>query len=174
MAACTIALDNEQLIQSLAKRRSLIMQLQNELENPDDFDLDHMDDLVSHLDKEPKWKRIFCFAASPQHLVEAIKKQTAVISTLSEKYYAVASVFVTFQTQVQQKMVLDKLLVPAFCSRRKLDDKKYIYEGTILKVSEPAEPSAIRWGDLNVAALVSRLSTLLHPCFLQSNSTFFT
>uniref|UniRef100_A0A7S3QJ10 CSC1/OSCA1-like cytosolic domain-containing protein n=1 Tax=Chaetoceros debilis TaxID=122233 RepID=A0A7S3QJ10_9STRA len=152
VAACTIALDNEQLIQALANRRSLIMKLQNELERPEDFDIDHMDDIVNHLDKMPKWKRSFCFAASPKRLVEAIKNQTAVISTLSEKDYAVASVFVTFQTQVQQKEVLGKLLVPAFCSRRKLDYKKYIYEGTILKVSEPAEPSAIHWWDLNVAA----------------------
>ena len=159
VAACTIALDNEQLIQALANRRSLIMKLQNELERPEDFDIDHMDDIVNQLDKVPKWKRLFFFAASPERLVKAIKKQTAVINTLSEKNYTVASVFITFQTQVQQKVVLDKLLVPAFCSRRRLDDKKYIYEGTTLEVSEPAEPSAIHWWDLNVAAWVSPLST---------------
>uniref|UniRef100_A0A7S3QEB8 CSC1/OSCA1-like cytosolic domain-containing protein n=1 Tax=Chaetoceros debilis TaxID=122233 RepID=A0A7S3QEB8_9STRA len=161
VAGCTIALDNEKLVNAVAKRRSLILQLQNELENPEDFDIDNMESYVNQLEKVPKWKKILCFATSPDDIVKAIIKETEYVAELASKDYGVASVFLTFQTQGQQRMVLDELLVPTFFSSRKLNDEKYMYEGKILKVCEPAEPSDIRWGDLNIWTPIRVLQILV-------------
>ncbi len=123
------------------------------LDDPETFDIDNIEDTVDQLDPVPAWKKMFCFATCPKDLYIAIQKQHEEVLRLSEQEYSVSSIFVTFQTERQQMEVLDALTVPKL--RTGALDEKYKYEDTVLNVSEPAEPNAIRWGDLNVGKCVS-------------------
>lgn len=67
------------------------------------------------------------------------------------------NVFVTFETEADQRRVLGELSVGFWQSQ--INDRKgipyqYLYGGEhVLYVSEAGEPSAVRWEDLNVSFL---------------------
>jgi hypothetical protein len=152
VAAITIALDNEQLTQALIDRRRLISILQGRLRDPDDFDIDNIEESIKFCDPVPRWKKILCGTPSSEHIYNNILAKEEQIEQLSNQDYHVASVFVTFQTESQQQLVLDKLVTPLL-RRGLVFDKKYAYKGKLLKVHEPPYPSAIRWHDLNTPGL---------------------
>lgn len=148
VAAVTIALDNERLINALVDRRALIREYQNILEDVDEFDIDDIEDYLKDLPPLPAWKKSLEIGTDPADLVKGIQNASKLVNELSAKEYEAASIFVTFQTQYQQAMVLDRLSTPVLGERK--IESKYLYKGEQLKVAEPAEPSALRWGQLNV------------------------
>lgn len=152
VAACTIALDNEPLVKALIYRRQLISQIQEMLPSIEDFDIDDLQSNVEMCEPVPKWKQFLFGAATPESVYISILKQEGVVADLSNKVYKVASIFITFQTQDQQQRVLDALTVPTL--RRGLLPEEYKYEGITLMVHQPAEPSSIRWDDLNTPSIV--------------------
>jgi len=117
-----------------------------------DFDMDDLESNIVKCEIVPRWKQVICGAATAESVYLSIMKEDGVIADLSNKSYDVASVFVTFQEQAQQQRVLDFLVLPTL--RKRLLNKKYRYEGVILNVVEPAEPSAIHWHDLNTSNIV--------------------
>ena len=69
-----------------------------------------------------------------------------------------STVFITFNTEQNQREVLEKMNIP--CYNRKNLDERYQFEATdgkktVLKISEPDEPSSIRWNDLDESLKVS-------------------
>lgn len=61
--------------------------------------------------------------------------------------FEISSVFVTFETETMKRAVLDALEVPRFREGMVGDDMKF--EGKILRLCEPDEPSAIFWNQLH-------------------------
>lgn len=78
---------------------------------------------------------------------------------LAQLDYHVTNIFVTFETEEDQRRVLGELSVGFWQSQtndRKAVPKEYLFEGEhVLYVSEPEEPNALRWEDLNVSYLQS-------------------
>lgn len=70
--------------------------------------------------------------------------------------YPCTRVFVTFEKEDHQQIVLKKLSVPRRHARKNnksvLEGENYVFEDTVLYAVEPSEPNAIRWQDLNADA----------------------
>lgn len=150
--ACTIALDNEVLIRALVKRRQLINQFREMLPEIQDFDIDELQHNIEKCKAVPMWKQVLFRAATPESIYQSIIQQDIKIDQLSSKNYNVSSIIATFQTQKDQQTVLDRLVLPVL--RQKQLPEEYKYDGVILDVKEPAEPSAVRWDDLNTPTSV--------------------
>ena len=176
VAACSVVLDNENLVKALLHRRRLIQKFQDLLPNQSGFDIDDLQSNVEKCKPDPFWKRAFCTTSTAETLYNQILKQDGIIDDLSKRKYKVASVFVTFQTQRQQQAVLQELLVPML--RKGLFPESFRFQGKILNVARPAEPSATRWDDLNTPFLVSttflsfRFSLKWHYLYLTCFPTF--
>jgi hypothetical protein len=75
---------------------------------------------------------------------------------------------VTFETEAAQHHVLDTLI------NKKGDlDERFHFQGQVLKVKKPVEPSAVRWQDLNDSLIVRRIMLAIYIRHLVS-LTFFS
>ena len=88
-------------------------------------------------------------------IVEKMRELDTEIAEESSKSedFKVSDVFVTFETEDMQRVALKSLKVPGFRSSEVDDELKF--EGVILEVDEPDEPSSMRWQDLDVPFWVS-------------------
>ena len=155
--ACTIALDNQELIKALIRRWKLILQLNNM--SPEELDTDEMDKFVASCPPTPGWKKVLCKViccgqkADPNEIYAAIQQEDVNIYNLSRKVYNVAGVFVTFETESSQRAVLSQLARPGLIAGPVYD--YYKFKDVVLDVSRTEEPDSIRWQDLNVSLKVS-------------------
>ena len=163
--ACTIALDNHDLTKALIKRRQLINQFREMLDDVEDFDIDDLESNVEKAKAVPTWKQVLFRADTPESVRLSIEMESIKIDELVNNVYKISSVIVTFQTEDEKVKVMNRLVVPIL--RPSWVPKEYQYQyvendqdKVRLKVVEPAEPSAIRWEDLNVSFLVRRVSYL--------------
>ena len=166
MRSCTIALDNEDLVKALIRRRKLILQLKNRLQT-DDFDIDQIEELVARCPPAPLWQKILCCSSNADVILQNIRKEDVNIDELSRKEYNVSSVFVIFETEEAQRKVLRALSPPLVC--RRFTDESMKFQGVTLDARKTEEPDAIRWEDLNVSFVVSRnqIFVLLSICCSQ-------
>lgn len=77
---------------------------------------------------------------------------------LAQLDYPVTNVFLTFETEKDQRKVLESLSVgslqAAYNNKKALEQDSYLFRGEhVLAVEEPDEPSTIRWQDLNAGSL---------------------
>lgn len=82
----------------------------------------------------------------------------AKVQGLAQLDFPVTNVFLTFETEKDQRHVLQKLSVGSLQASRNdknaLSHPKYLFRGEhVLAVEEPDEPSTIRWQDLNAGFL---------------------
>lgn len=157
VVACTIILNNDEFIKALIKRRKLINQFREMLTNVVEFDIDELQSNIKKAQKVPQWKQILLRAATPESIYHAINQEQNKIDELSTKDYDISSVIVTFQCAKDQQKILHRLVQPILSGGEPLQGK-YKYEGIDLKVTKPAEPSAIRWDDLHIRTSVSSIS----------------
>lgn len=83
---------------------------------------------------------------------------SAKVKGLAQLSYPCTNVFLTFETEKAQRDVLNKLSVGILQAEKNIKtavtDPKYLFRGEhVLFVSEPDEPSTIRWQNLNVTAI---------------------
>lgn len=160
MRSCTIALDNDNLVQALIRRRKLILELKNRLLIGKNFDSDNLEELAAKSPPVPKWKKVLCCASDANVIYQNIAKEESQIRTLSEKHYNVSSIFVIFETEATQREVLKSLSPPIYM--RKSIKESLKFNGVVLDVKKTEEPSAIRWEDLNVPTMVSGFFSLYY------------
>ena len=82
----------------------------------------------------------------------------AKVKGLAQLFYPCTDVFLTFETEAEQRDVLEKMSVGILQAEKNMKsavaDPKYLFRGEhVLYVSEPQEPSTIRWQNLNVPQL---------------------
>ena len=82
----------------------------------------------------------------------------AKVKGLAQLFYPCTDVFLTFETEAEQRDVLEKMSVGIVQAEKNIKtavaDPKYLFRGQhVLYVSEPEEPSTIRWQNLNVSQL---------------------
>lgn len=166
----TIALNNEQLVRKLIIRRVHRKNLRMKL--PKGIDMDDEDVVrsavalfVQERDAEPRGclhkmfdctvlpiLRILNMFLPAETLVDRVFKLTEEIKELQKEKYDVVKVFITFETEEGQRAALSALTVSkldAMMNRSANLSPSVIFKGTVLKVGEPSEPSAIRWLDLS-------------------------
>jgi hypothetical protein len=189
----TIALDNEDLVNSLATRRVSRNLLRLKLsDDSNEVDLDNDEAIMLAIDKynqELAEQPVGCIGCilkciapifkllgmmlSADELYEKIRKLTEQIKELQEKEYRAIRVFVTFETENGQRTALSALNVgKAELKANRLGSRPpdcHFRGELLLDVEEPAEPSAIRYMELShttVSRLIRRSITLTITCGL--------
>lgn len=79
-----------------------------------------------------------------------------------EEYFHVAAVFATFETENEQRQVLNKLstgFLVVLGLKKPAPSLPLFRDMTVLQVKEPNEPSSIRWVDLGVPFKVNTSPT---------------
>jgi hypothetical protein len=153
VTVCTVALDNEDLIKKLVKRRKLLLKLQNKLPPHINFCSDDLERTVLQCPEPGFLKRFFCCSTGPKGLYDKVQALDKEIEMYADKNYRAASVYVTFEKEEMQRRVLKQMTYPKLC--KKVVDSKYLFGGYLLDIDEPDEPSSIRWFDLNESRRVS-------------------
>ena len=143
VTVCTIVVDNEDLVDLLVERRTLYLKVLNAV--PRGVELKN-DNLHAVLGLDPKPKGI-------DKVVEEIEKLDEKIKILGKEDFEVSSVFITFEKQLTQNIVLNQMKIARTKEDSSFDHLKF--DNQVLDVVEPAEPSSIRWGDLDEGPLVS-------------------
>jgi hypothetical protein len=166
VTVCTCAVHNDLLVQTLVERRERILLIQD-IQPDISLDLIELARISQEMVRERGFlQRILAvfLPGLPEHISRLVVLNMKV-GGLSQLDYPVTNVFVTFETEEDQRHVLDKLMVGA--SRKNtnnpslLSDPKYLFRGKhVLAVCEPMAPSDIRWTDLN-AGRTRRLKELI-------------
>ena len=112
---------------------------------------------VKQIPPLPWWKTII--SPSAEAVYEKIIALDESIEKLQKKNFDVTHIFVTFETEEDQRKVLTKLslgVLPMLRQRKESLPSECLFRGEkVLKVSEPAEPSSIRWQNLDESVGVS-------------------
>lgn len=150
---CTIAVDNETLIKKLTLRRYLLLDLRNSLPRDLGIDEKKLEDLVGKANEPSSLKKLLCCAKSIDVIVRKIRALDKEIETLGKLDYDASGVFITFEREEHKQRVLNAMQAPLF--RRGREDKElHSFKGVALNMTEPDEPSAIHWDDLEEGSLV--------------------
>jgi len=155
VTAVTIALDNQVLIDKLIKRRNLLHKLKKMMIDMEKFDENDLDSVVAACPPIAGWKKLILRVKDAQTIKDEICTLLEEIKTMQGETHDVSHVFVTFETEADQRVVLSALAVPKsalFFNRLTVhsNNPNYLFRGNIvLGVSEPFEPSTIRWRDLD-------------------------
>jgi len=132
---CTVALDNDELVKALTKRRALLQKASFKWRGK------HGD---AFLQQVPE---------SLDRLYDKIKKSEEKCGELLEKTYPASAVFVTFETERGQRAALQALSVSQISiatNDTTALPADFLFRGNmVLDVEEGSEPSVIRWKDLN-------------------------
>jgi hypothetical protein len=184
----TVALNNETMVGKLIKRRIFRNQLKTHLGK--DVDIDDHEAVLVAVDKYMQEKekeepgfigkilnfvffpplRLFEMFLLPDVLASKIEILTQEIKELQNVKYDAAQVFVTFETEQGQRNALTALShsrVDVLMNRTESVAHDTVFQGRVLDVDEPTEPSAVRWLDISTSTtmkLSSRAITLTLTC----------
>jgi len=152
----TIALDNDPLIRALRERRECMHRIEINLEPGTSLDQITLSRIAAEVEFSRK-----CFGKMLAFLTPGIPELFGRIAELEAKIrgwaqldYPCSNVFVTFETEKEQRTVLEALSVGSYHVRRQNKEKvqkEHLFRKKImLNVEEPDEPNTIRWADLNL------------------------
>lgn len=169
----TIALNNERLVKNLILRRVHRNNLRLKL--PRGVNLDDEDVVRSAVAQRMKeqeserrgiFHRIFdctvlpilhlvgMFLSAPT-LVDNIFRLEKEIKDLQKEKYDATKVFVTFETEEAQRSAMSGMAVgrlDVMLNRTENVPPSTVFQGRVLSVQEPSEPSSVRWLDLSAGA----------------------
>lgn len=145
VACCTITVNNDDLIHALVRRRLLKVQIRKmtNVDYPKSYA-----ELIALANNARAQRNVFQKLLSyvlkgvPEKIQDVVFLERQ-IQDLASKDYNVTSVFVTFETEDSQRKILSTL------KNEKLSDEKFLFKDEFLEITEPAEPSSIRWQDIN-------------------------
>jgi hypothetical protein len=157
VTCCTVAVDNDDLLRALVARRELLKNIEESLPNETDLSLDNLTRIVEKMELERTMfqkmvSKVFGGVVEKYHKLLHLN---STIVELSQTSYPASSVFITFENERTQRMVLEKMTVALVDAMRQnknaLSDPNLLFRGShVCLVEEPAEPSTIRWQDQHV------------------------
>lgn len=156
VTACTVAVDNDLLVRSLVERREVLRKIEMMVEPGTSLDKLTLTRLGAKEKRERRFFQRLVAQVLPglPELVARLVVLTALVQGLAQQDYPVTNVFITFETEADQRKVLSELSLGSLdVSRNNIDAlarQEYAFRGEhVLAVSEPEEPNTIRWQDLN-------------------------
>jgi hypothetical protein len=156
VTVCTCAVDNDLLVKTLVERRELLRMIENMLKPGTSTNVINLAKTAAEEERQRKGFKRLLAMVSPgiPELFARVVALNAKVQGLCQLEYPVTNVFLSFETEKDQRYVLSKLCVGSLKSARNnkeaLEDPKYLFRGeTVLAISEPDEPNTIRWQDLN-------------------------
>jgi hypothetical protein len=157
VTACTVAVNNDLLVQSLMHRREVLRQIEMMVEPGTAMDRLTLAGIAAKQEFERRFVRSLIARLVPglPELFARLVVLTAKVQGLAQQDYPATNIFVTFETEADQRRVLGALQCSSLMDRlsnrtKAAKDPSHLFRGTkLLSVSEPEEPSTIRWQDLN-------------------------
>jgi len=157
LAVCTCAVENDLLVNCLVERREVIRNIHSKRPG-ENMDMIVLAKVAAEIEtKRNMLARILAKVVPdiPENFSRLIALKGKV-EGLAQLEYPVTNVFLTFETEEDQRKVLQNLSVGHITAQKNdrsaLSDPKYLFRGeTVLDVAEPEEPNTIRWQSLNVS-----------------------
>ena len=118
-----------------------------------EFDDNRLDEMVKHCNPPSFFQRLFCCSSADEIHKKILRIDDKVDELLADADFGVSDVFITFETEEMQRVVLDTMKIPKF--RRHLVDDDMKFEGVVLDFDIADEPCSIRWTSLDVSIWVS-------------------
>jgi hypothetical protein len=160
VTGCTVAVDNDILVNALVQRREKMRMLELLVEPGTSLDIVTLAGIAASVERSRSFFQSVLALVAPgiPEIFSRMAVLTAKVQGLAQLSYPVTNVFITFETEASQRRVLQALSVgqSAIDLNRasSVGDAKYLFRGTlVLSVHEPEEPDSIRWEDLNVTFL---------------------
>ena len=167
VTSITVALDNEELVAAMIKRRTLTAALQSLQPANVTVDHQHTENYVKTALDVPWYLRIF-FSDAPSIQKHIHEIDERIKNDLSQRNYGVSNVFCIFETEASQQAALAALSVRGVDILRNnitaVSEVDRFRGNHLLSVQEPPEPSTIRWKDLDeslILKLRQRLVTFI-------------
>jgi hypothetical protein len=159
VTAITIAYDNEELVAQLMLRRSNISHLEDLMPPGEAVNPKKLDTAVDMAFPVPWYSRLLGTLDAKILKKSIDESNTLIYDDLSQREYGVSEVFVVYETEASQQAALKALRIPHFQVLRNnvsaLEKNEYAFRGQhVLRVIEPAEPSSVRWQDLDESWMV--------------------
>ena len=159
VTCCTVALDNEELVAALVKRRELFVNLESLL--PPNAVLEHghgvLQDAIDEAGPVAWYYKLLGYKDADTIGAEIAKLNELIETDLSLRQYDVSNIFVIFETERAQQQALKQLAclgIDKYRNNTNALPKEMLFRGnTVLAVKEPCEPSSVRWKDLDETAL---------------------
>jgi hypothetical protein len=149
----TVAFENKSLIRALVQRRMLIREMEYLIKPGIAFDEKNLDEMVSECSHLTWWKKWILWKYDGPVLLDKIRKQEDLAKTRASKSASASKVFVTFETEQAQRNVLKALSISRlnfWLGNALALPKACAFRGNhVLWVREPAEPTSVRWQDLD-------------------------
>jgi len=174
VTCCTVALDNEELIAALVKRRDLLVQLESL--QPAGVNVNRSAGLsvaVGSATPVPWYSKLMGTMDAETIQTELKRLDTLIQTDLALREYDVSDVFVIFETEEAQQKALKQLAclgIDKFRNNTAALPSNLLFRGsTVLAVKEPPEPSSVRWKDLDetvLKQLTQRFFTFLFTIFI--------
>lgn len=177
VVACTIILDNDQLISSLINRRVCRHELKRLFPYEDIDDEETFNEVLKHHIKERNQMKMFLsYILRPifqplnmflpaEKLVEKIKMHTKNAKELQKKEYNVRTIIITFDSETSQRNALESLRVGDNLIRlqrtKGIDEDKLFRGELLLKVERPVEPGALRYRDMSAPLSIQAMRYIL-------------
>jgi hypothetical protein len=155
VTVCTVAVENDLLVRSLVERREILRRIEMMVEPGTSMDQLTLAGLAA---KEERSRRFFGnlkakFVKGLPEYFGRLAVLTAKVQGLAQQDFPASSVFLTFETEADQRRVLSALTTGAVPARRNFNKNiasHHLFRGDkVLHVAEPDEPNTIRWQDLN-------------------------
>ncbi len=167
VACCTVVVDNDNLLHCLVKRRELWKKIGNALAAMDEVEIDeyfsveHLKEIAERVEAERNFLQQVMskiFGGGIPTMYRQLVQLNQQVVELSQENKIASSVFVTFEKQEIQRLVLEKMNVSQWDASRgnvnAVPEPKYLFRRQhVCFCEEPAEPSTIRWQDLHVTKL---------------------
>ncbi|CAJ1934872.1 unnamed protein product [Cylindrotheca closterium] len=156
----TCAVENDLLLHTLVERRECLRNIELMLEPGESNDELNIARKAALIERDRSFFATMLALVSkgiPEYYSRMVSL-SAKVKGLAQLSYPCTNVFVTFETETAQRDVLEKMSVGIVQAEKNIKtavaDPKYLFRGEhVLYVSEPEEPSTIRWQDLNVTQL---------------------
>lgn len=168
--ACTCAVENDLLVKALVQRREIIRTI-HDLQPGKSMEMLEIAKNAAEIQRGRKLHQRLLAKVVPgiPELYEQLVCLKGRVEGLAQLNYPVKNVFITFDTEEDQRRVLDELSVGCKTATMNdtsaLSDTKYLFRGDhVLEILEAEEPSAIRWENLNcplIKTLKQQLTTLV-------------
>ena len=166
-----MAVDNDILVRTLVQRREVLRTIQNTLEPGSTLTELKLAYMAARDERQRNWFGRLLAMVSPgiPELYSRYVALSAKVQGLAQLDFPATNVFLIFETEKDQRKVLQRLTVGSLKAyrndHRALSNPKYLFRGKhVLAVEEPGEPSTIRWQDLN-AGFIQKLKEQLLTAF---------
>ncbi|KAL7519390.1 hypothetical protein ACHAWX_004152 [Stephanocyclus meneghinianus] len=165
VTCCTVTIDNDLLVKTLAERRGVIALLEEKVREGSMINAMKLSELAA---REEHGRRFFGNLKSRidpgiPELVGRLTVLNAKIQGLTQQEYVATRVFCTFETESAQRQVLSEMMVGSMSAYRNnthVINANLLFRGEhVLLVREAEEPNTIRWTDLD-EKLATRIKQL--------------